>query len=117
LEKKKESKGKEWEDKDKQRQDKRNQKKFRRMAVCTPAVAASIDTVAILELAGGGFSEDLFDSINGDMLDLWPGVDIDDDWLENSLPDDENDILNEDYVNGIPISRRRVCRKCKALRY
>ncbi|KAF2031430.1 hypothetical protein EK21DRAFT_63408 [Setomelanomma holmii] len=98
LEKKKEVKNKEWEEKDKQRQDKRNQKKYRRMAVCTPAVAASIGTVAMLELADGGFSEDLFDSIDGDMLEFWPHNDIDDDWLDKALPDDESDIINEDYV-------------------
>ncbi|KAH7339222.1 hypothetical protein BKA66DRAFT_435092 [Pyrenochaeta sp. MPI-SDFR-AT-0127] len=98
LEKKKEVKNKEWEEKDKQRQDKRNQKRYRRMAVCSPAVAASIGTVAMLELADGGFSEDLFDSINGDMLEFWPRNDIDDDWLDKSLPDDESDITNEDYV-------------------
>jgi hypothetical protein len=98
LEKKKEAKNKEWEEKDKQRQDKRNQKKYRRMAVCSPAVAAAIGTAAMLELADGGFSEDLFDSIDGDMLELWPRDDISDDWLDNALPDDESDITNEDYV-------------------
>jgi hypothetical protein len=98
LDKKKDSKNKEWEEKDKQRQDKRNQRKFRRMAVCTPAVAAAIGTTAMLEMADGGFSEDLFDNIEGDMLELWPGADIDDDWLENALPDDESDITKEDYV-------------------
>jgi hypothetical protein len=98
LEKKKEVKSKEWEDKNKQRQDTRNQKKYRRMAVCSPAVAASIGTVAMLELADGGFSEDLFDSINGDMLEFWPRDDIDDDWLDQALPDDESDITNEGYV-------------------
>jgi hypothetical protein len=99
LNKKKEAKNTEWEEKDKQRQDKRNQKKFRRMAVCSPAVAASIGTAAMLELADGGFSEDLFDSINNDMLEYWPGGDIEDDWLDNALPDDEADILKEGYVN------------------
>jgi hypothetical protein len=99
LEKKKESKSKEWEEKDKQRQDKRNQKKLRREAVCLPAVAAAVGTAAMLELADGGFSEDLLDSINLDMLEFWPSVDIDDNWLDNSLPDDESDITNEDYVN------------------
>ncbi|KAH7070750.1 hypothetical protein BKA63DRAFT_519056 [Paraphoma chrysanthemicola] len=98
LDKKKEAKNKEWEEKDKQRQDKRNQKKFRRMAVCSPAVAASIGTVAMLELADGGFSEDLFDSINNDMLEFWPLNDIDNDWLDKALPDDESDIINEAYV-------------------
>ncbi|KAH8728385.1 hypothetical protein GQ44DRAFT_609311 [Phaeosphaeriaceae sp. PMI808] len=98
LEKKKEAKKKEWEEKDKQRQDKRNQKKYRRMAVCSPVVAASIGTIAMLELADGGFSEDLFDSINGDMLEFWPSNDIGDDWLDKALPDDESDITKEDYV-------------------
>lgn len=98
MPKKKEVKTKEWEEKDKKRQDKRNQKKYRRMAVCSPAVAASIGTVAMLELADGGFSEDLFDSINGDMLEFWPGNDIDDEWLDKNVPDDESDITNEDYV-------------------
>jgi hypothetical protein len=98
LEKKNEARKDEWEKKDKQRQDTRNQKRYRRMAVCSPAVAASIGTVAMLELADGGFSEDMFDSINGDMLEFWPGNDIDDDWLDKTLPDDESDITNEDYV-------------------
>ncbi|KAH7389374.1 hypothetical protein DE146DRAFT_663891 [Phaeosphaeria sp. MPI-PUGE-AT-0046c] len=100
LEKKKEAKNKEWEEKDKQRQDKRNQKKFRRMAVCTPAVAAAIGTAAMLELADGGFSEDLFDSINGDTLEFWPSNDIDNDWLDQKLPEDESDIINEDYIQN-----------------
>lgn len=99
LDKKKEVKNKEWEEKDKQRQDKNNQKRFRRMAVCSPAVAASIGTVAMLELADGGFSEDLFDSIDGDMLEFWPGDDINEEWLDTHIPDDESDLLNEDYVN------------------
>ncbi|KAF1842950.1 uncharacterized protein K460DRAFT_290687 [Cucurbitaria berberidis CBS 394.84] len=99
LEKNKEVKNKEWEEKDKLRQDKRNQKIYRREAVCVPAVAASIGTIAMLELADGGFSEDLFDSIDGDMLQFWPSNDITDDWLDNALPDDESDITNEDYVN------------------
>ncbi|KAF1839129.1 hypothetical protein BDW02DRAFT_575623 [Decorospora gaudefroyi] len=98
LEKKKEKKNEEWEEKDKRRQDKRNQKKYRRMAVCSPAVAASIGTMAMLELADGGFSEDLFDSIDGDMLEFWPDTEIDDDWLEMALPDDESDITSEDYA-------------------
>jgi hypothetical protein len=98
IDKKKEAKSTEWEEKDKQRQDKRNQKRFRRMAVCSPAVAASIGTVAMLELADGGFSEDLFDSIDGDMLEFWPRDDIEDDWLDNALPDNESDITKEDYV-------------------
>jgi hypothetical protein len=98
LDKKKAEKTTEWEEKDKQRQNSRNQKKFRRMAVCSPAVAASIGTVAMLELADGGFSEDLFDSINNDMLEFWPRDAIEDDWLDKSLPDDESDITKEDYV-------------------
>jgi hypothetical protein len=98
LGKKKELKNEEWGKKDKQRQDTRNQKKYRRMAVYSPAIAASIGTVAMLELADGGFSEDLFDSINGDMLEFWPRDDIDDDWLDKTLPDDESDITNGDYV-------------------
>jgi hypothetical protein len=98
LEKKKEGKNKEWDEKNKQRQDKRNQKKYRRMAVCSPAVAASIGTLAMLELADGGFSEDLFDSIDNDMLAFWPGADIEDAWLDNTVPDDESDITKEDYV-------------------
>jgi hypothetical protein len=98
MEKKKQAKNTEWEEKYKQRQDTRNQKKHRRMAVCSPSVAASIGTAAMLELADGGFSEDLFDSINGDMLDLWPRDAIGDDWLDKFLPDDESDITNEDYV-------------------
>ncbi|KAF2821070.1 hypothetical protein CC86DRAFT_386618 [Ophiobolus disseminans] len=99
LEKKKEKKSKEWEEKDKKRQDKRNQKKFRRMAVCSPAVAAAIGTTAMLELADGGFSEDLFDSIDSDMLEFWPRNEIDDDFLDKTLPDDESDITKEEYVN------------------
>jgi hypothetical protein len=100
LEKKKEVKNKEWENKDKQRQDKLNQKRFRRMAVCSPAVAITFGTAAMLELADGGFSEDMFDSINGDMLEFWPRNEIDDDWLDKALPDDESDLTNADYVKG-----------------
>jgi hypothetical protein len=98
VEKMKEAKKKEWEEKDKRRGNERNQKKFRRMAVCLPAVAAAIGTTAMLEMADGGFSEDLLDSINLDMLEFWPDSDIDDDWLDNALPNDESDILGEDYV-------------------
>jgi hypothetical protein len=98
LEKKKEEKNKEWEEKDKQRQGERNQKKFRRMAVCLPLVAAAIGTQAMLEMADGGFSEDLLDSINGDMLEVWPSTDIDDSWLDNALPDDQSDITEQDYA-------------------
>ena len=100
LEKKKEEKNKEWEEKDKQRRSGRNQKKFRRMAVCLPITAAAIGTEAMLEMADGGFSLDLLDSINGDMLEVWPGPDIDDEWLENAVPDDESDIVQEDFAKG-----------------
>ena len=100
LEKKKEEKNKEWEEKDKQRRSGRNQKKFRRMAVCLPLTAAAIGTEAMLEMADGGFSLDLLDSINGDMLEVWPGPDIDDEWLENAVPDDESDIVQEDFAKG-----------------
>jgi hypothetical protein len=97
LEKKKETKKKEYEEKDRKRRN--NEKKFRRMAVCLPAVAAAIGTTAMLEMADGGFSEDLLDSINMDMLDLWPGSDIDDAFLD-SLPNDEKDITSEEYSAG-----------------
>jgi hypothetical protein len=100
LEKKKEKKNKEWEEKDKQRRSERNQKKFRRMAVCLPLTAAAIGTEAMLEMADGGFSLDLLDSINGDMLEVWPGPDIDDEWLDNAVPDDESDIVQEDFAKG-----------------
>ncbi|KAI4914153.1 hypothetical protein J4E85_010665 [Alternaria conjuncta] len=100
LEKKKEEKNKEWEEKDKQRRSERNQKKFRRMAVCLPLTAAAIGTEAMLEMADGGFSLDLLDSINGDMLEVWPGSDIDDEWLDNAVPDDETDIVQEDFAKG-----------------
>ncbi|KAI4641045.1 hypothetical protein J4E93_007923 [Alternaria ventricosa] len=100
LEKKKEEKNKEWEEKDKQRRSERNQKKFRRMAVCLPLTAAAIGTEAMLEMADGGFSLDLLDSINGDMLEVWPGSDIDDEWLDNAVPDDESDIVQEDFAKG-----------------
>ncbi|KAI4665760.1 uncharacterized protein J4E78_003225 [Alternaria triticimaculans] len=100
LEKKKEEKNTEWDEKDKQRRSERNQKKFRRMAVCLPLTAAAIGTEAMLEMADGGFSLDLLDSINGDMLEVWPGSDIDDDWLDNALPDDESDIVQEDFAKG-----------------
>lgn len=98
LEKKKEEKNKEWEEKDKQRRSERNQKKFRRMAACLPLAAAAIGTEAMLEMADGGFSLDLLDSINGDMLEVWPGSDIDDEWLDNAVPDDESDILQEEFA-------------------
>ena len=100
LEKKKEEKNMEWEEKDKQRRSERNQKKFRRMAVCLPLAAAAIGTEAMLEMADGGFSLDLLDSINGDMLGVWPGSDIDDEWLDIAVPDDESDIVQEEYVKG-----------------
>ncbi|PVH91993.1 hypothetical protein DM02DRAFT_702005 [Periconia macrospinosa] len=59
LEKKKEEKKKEWEKKDNIRKDKLTQKKGRRMAGCLPLVAAAIGTAAMLEMADGGFSEDI----------------------------------------------------------
>jgi hypothetical protein len=99
LEKKKEEKTKEWDIKDKERNDRLNQKKARRMAVCLPLVAAAIGTQAMLEMADGGFSTDLLDSIDMDMLSLWPGTDIANEWLDKTLPDDQNDISGESYVD------------------
>ncbi|KAF2756597.1 hypothetical protein EJ05DRAFT_477711 [Pseudovirgaria hyperparasitica] len=99
MDKKKEEKQKEWERKDKERRDTRNQKKARRMAVCLPLVAAAIGTQAMLELADGGFSTDLLDSIDMDLLALWPGSDIPDDFIDTGLPDDEKDILGEDFAD------------------
>lgn len=99
IQQKKPSKTTEWEKKDATRRDRLNNKKLRRMAQCLPLVAAAIGTQAMLEMADGGFSEDLLNGIDNDMLDLWPGTDIDDNYLDKTMPDDLHDITGEDYVN------------------
>ncbi|EAT90569.1 hypothetical protein HBI56_157380 [Parastagonospora nodorum] len=99
IQQKKPAKTTEWEKKDATRRDRLNNKKLRRIAQCLPLVAAAIGTQAMLEMADGGFSEDLLDGIDSDTLDLWPGTDIDDNYLDKTMPDDLNDITGEDYVN------------------
>lgn len=99
IEQKKPAKTTEWEKKDATRRDQLNNKKSRRMAQCLPLVAAAIGTQAMLEMADGGFSEDLLDGIDNDMLALWPGSDIEDTYLDKTIPNDLNDITSEDYVN------------------
>lgn len=99
IEQKKPAKTTEWDKKDATRRDQLNNKKFRRMAQCLPLVAAAIGTQAMLEMADGGFSEDLLDGIDNDMLTLWPNSDIDDTFLDQTIPEDLGDITGEDYVN------------------
>ncbi|OAK95920.1 hypothetical protein IQ06DRAFT_231299 [Phaeosphaeriaceae sp. SRC1lsM3a] len=100
LQKKKPEKSKDWERKDKIRKDDLNKKKNSRMGQCLPLVAVAIGTVAMLELADGGFTEDLLESIDMDMLELWPKDDINDDWFEKSVPGDLGDVSKEDFVKA-----------------
>lgn len=101
LEKKKAEKNKEYEKKDATRKNELNKKKNRRMAQCLPLVAAAFGTAAMLELADGGFSEDLLESIDMDLLALWPkSEEISDDWFEKSVPGDLGDINKEDFAKA-----------------
>lgn len=100
LQKKKPEKSKDWERKDKIRKDDLNKKKNSRMGQCLPLVAVAIGTAAMLELADGGFTEDLLESIDMDMLELWPKDDISDDWFEKSVPGDLGDVSKEDFVKA-----------------
>lgn len=63
------------------------------MAQCLPLVAAAIGTAAMLELADGGFSEDLLESIDTDLLALWPKAeDMSDEWFEKGVLADLGDV-------------------------
>lgn len=98
FEEKKEKKKTEWDEKDRKRRDERNQKKGRRIGACLPLVAATVGTAAAIELANGGFSTDLMEGIDMDLLQLFSS-DITDEAFD-FLPNDESDLTNEDFVQS-----------------